>query len=224
MSMFRKEAEELDEALPRHRAAGGLHGSSAKPLGPFARIDATEIAQREGKTRGVISNLFGSQGAFQVAVMDLSLSDFEDQGGVHEVAYPDVQEFSDAGSWLAAFAEVESARGPRHRVLAEGYSARWLLWVAMLPYEVWSPRMSEVSVVEFESWVGSLESDRLAPALSRFGLAIRPGVELRDLATAFANAIEGVWLSQCTHPDAARGANQMFVALSLLWHGATSAG
>ena len=31
------------------------------PVGPFARLDANRVAAREGKTRGAISNLFGSQ-------------------------------------------------------------------------------------------------------------------------------------------------------------------
>ena len=43
-------------------------------IGPFARLDANTVAARDGKTRGVISNLFGSQAAFQAETMALVLS------------------------------------------------------------------------------------------------------------------------------------------------------
>ena len=41
----------------------------ALPVGPFARLDANKVAAREGKTRGAISNLFGSQAALQAETM-----------------------------------------------------------------------------------------------------------------------------------------------------------
>ena len=42
-------------------------------VGPFARLDAGAVAARDGKTRGVISNLFGSQAAFQAETMERAL-------------------------------------------------------------------------------------------------------------------------------------------------------
>ena len=42
-------------------------------VGPFARLDAGAVAERDGKTRGVISHLFGSQAAFQVETMARAL-------------------------------------------------------------------------------------------------------------------------------------------------------
>ena len=39
-------------------------------VGPFARLDAGAVAERDGKTRGVISHLFGSQAAFQAETME----------------------------------------------------------------------------------------------------------------------------------------------------------
>ena len=42
-------------------------------IGPFARLDANAVAARDGKTRGVITNLFGSQAAFQAETMALAL-------------------------------------------------------------------------------------------------------------------------------------------------------
>ena len=43
--------------------------ASALPVGPFARLDANAVAAQDGKTRGAITNLFGSQAAFQAATM-----------------------------------------------------------------------------------------------------------------------------------------------------------
>ena len=42
-------------------------------VGPFARLDADAVAARDGKTRGVITHLFGSQAAFQAETMALAL-------------------------------------------------------------------------------------------------------------------------------------------------------
>ena len=42
-------------------------------IGPFARIDAGAVAGRDGKTRGAITNLFGSQASFQVEIMQMTL-------------------------------------------------------------------------------------------------------------------------------------------------------
>ena len=41
-------------------------------IGPFARLDAGAVAARDGKTRGAITNLFGSQAAFQGEIMALA--------------------------------------------------------------------------------------------------------------------------------------------------------
>ena len=45
----------------------------AVAVGPFARLDAEDVAARDGKTRGAITNLFGSQAAFQAETMALAL-------------------------------------------------------------------------------------------------------------------------------------------------------
>jgi hypothetical protein len=42
-------------------------------IGPFARLDAGDVAAHVGKTRGAISNAFGSQAAFQAETMALAL-------------------------------------------------------------------------------------------------------------------------------------------------------
>ena len=44
------------------------------PVGPFARLDANALAASVGKTRGSITNLFGSQAALQAETMDLAMS------------------------------------------------------------------------------------------------------------------------------------------------------
>ncbi len=59
LEQIKKDSETLD-----------LHSIA---VGPFARLDANEVAARDGKTRGVISNLFGNQAAFQAETMSLAL-------------------------------------------------------------------------------------------------------------------------------------------------------
>ena len=62
-------------------------------VGPFARLDAGAVAERDGKTRGVISHLFGSQAAFQAETMARAL---------------------DAGDWIEQL-ELPRAGRPRRR-------------------------------------------------------------------------------------------------------------
>jgi hypothetical protein len=50
-----------------------LEGNSLV-VGPFARLDANRVAAADDKTRGAITNLFGSQAAFQADTMARALS------------------------------------------------------------------------------------------------------------------------------------------------------
>ena len=69
-------------------------------VGPFARLDAGAVAGRDGKTRGVISNLFGSQATFQAETMERAL----DAGDwIEQLDYPAPADHPDAGAWLDAF-------------------------------------------------------------------------------------------------------------------------
>src|SRR3954453_461492 len=79
-------------------------------VGPFARLDAGAVAERDGKTRGVISHLFGSQAAFQVETMARAL----DAGDwIEQLELPAPPDHPDAGAWVEALLAAESARGPR---------------------------------------------------------------------------------------------------------------
>ena len=64
--------------------AESLHTGSVA-IGPFASLDANAVAARDGKTRGVIANLFGSQAAFQAETMALALSAEE---LIEQISYP----------------------------------------------------------------------------------------------------------------------------------------
>ena len=68
-------------------------------VGPFARLDAGAVAERDGKTRGVISHLFGSQAAFQAETMERAL---------------------DAGDWIEQLELPDARRPPRRRRLGRG--------------------------------------------------------------------------------------------------------
>ena len=186
-------------------------------VGPFARLDAGAVAERDGKTRGVISHLFGSQAAFQVETMARAL----DAGDwIEQLALPAPADHPDADAWVAALFAAESARGPQRGAQPQlDYAALWALWLSAVPYGLWSERVSAPSMEENGQWVEKLAA-AFGEAIEHFGLQLRDGVTLADLAGAAASLIEGAWLNQClTAPDDA------FLRRSgrLLWNGATTA-
>jgi hypothetical protein len=186
-------------------------------VGPFARLDAGAVAERDGKTRGVISHLFGSQAAFQAETMARAL----DAGDwIERIELPAPADHSDAGAWVEALFAAESARGPQRGARPQvDYAALWALWLSAVPYGLWSERVSEPSMEEHAQWVERL-ADAFGEAIEHFGVRLREGVALADLAGAAASLIEGAWLNQClTAPD------DSFLRRSgrLLWEGATTA-
>jgi len=163
-------------------------------VGPFARLDANAVAARDGKTRGVISNLFGSQAAYQAETMALALS-----AGVwiEQIEYPPPGDFADPDAWLDSLFTGESARGPRQAgEPIVNYANLWALWLSAVPYGLWSEEISRPSMEEHARWLNKLEQV-LEEAIGHFGLALREGTTVNDLACAFASIIEGVWLNQC---------------------------
>ena len=192
-------------------------------VGPFARLDANALAAREGKTRGAITNLFGSQAALQAATMALALDAADELTAVGE---PAPEDHPDAEAWADAFFAAQAARGPRHRAEpALDYASLWTLWLATVPYGIWSERVSRPSLEEHARWVAQLE-DALARALDHFGLDLRAGTSLTDLAHAAAALVEGAWLNQCLtaeHPSAPGEPIETVLRRSgrLLWLGAT---
>ena len=97
-------------ALKQIQADAKLLDEHAIAIGPFARLDAGAVAAEHGKTRGAITNLFGSQAAFQVATMALALSAHD---WIERVEYPAPADFPTADAWIDAFFTGQSARGPR---------------------------------------------------------------------------------------------------------------
>jgi hypothetical protein len=192
-------------------------------IGPFARLDANAVAAREGKTRGVISNLFGSQAAFQAETMALALSAGD---WIEQIDYPAPGDFPTADAWVDALFAGESARGPAHGAEpAVTYALLWALWLSVLPYGLWSERIRQPSMEENVQWLERLERV-FQDALDHFDMSLRDGTALNDLACACAALIEGVWLNQCLtarHPSDASEpiATVMRRSGRLLWLGAT---
>jgi hypothetical protein len=191
-------------------------------VGPFARLDANAVAARDGKTRGAITNLFGSQAAFQVETMALAL---DAAGWLERTEYPDPAAFATADEWVDAFFAGESARGPVHDAEpAVSYASLWALWLSTVPYGVWSETISEPSIAEQLEGLGRLVG-ALERALEQFDLTLRDGVTIVDLASAIVSLVEGVWLNQCLtnrHPsDPSEPIAALLVRSGrLLWHGA----
>ena len=200
-----------------------LLGEQAIAVGPFARLDAVAVAAHDGKTRGAITNLFGSQAAFQAETMALAL-DASDR--VALIKFPAPAEFKDAEAWIDALLTGESARGPSHGAkpaVNDGFL--WALWLSAMPYGIWSEQVARPSMAEYAQTVGRLEQV-LQAALEHFELTVRAGTSINDLACAIASLIEGVWLNQCLtkhHPfDKAEPiATALRRGGRMLWRGAT---
>jgi hypothetical protein len=191
-------------------------------IGPFARLDAGAVAAREKKTRGSITNLFGSQSAFQVETMKLALSA---GAWIDQIRYPAPADFPTAEAWIGALFAAESARGPQHGAKPIlNYAALWALWLSALPYGLWSKRVAKPSVEEYGRWMKALEQV-YAGALDHFGLKLRRGVTLHDLAAGTGALVEGTWLNQCVGQSHPGSSQPLSTALArsglLLWRGAT---
>jgi hypothetical protein len=209
LEQIRRDAERPDQALPA--------------VGPFARLDAGAVAAHDGKTRGAITNLFGSQAAFQAETMALAL----DSGDwIERVEPPAPERFSSVEEWLDAFLTGESERGPKHGARpAVRYGSVWALWLSTVPYGLWNERIASSSMDEYAHSLARLEAV-LQGALDHFGVTLRDGTTTTDLAFALASVIEGVWLNQCLttrHPSERSEpiATGLRRSGRLLWLGAT---
>lgn len=209
-------------ALEQIRLDAQVLDDDAMAIGPFARLDAGAVAARDGKTRGVITNLFGSQAAYQAETMNMTL----DAGEIAELAdWPEPAAFADADAWVAALFAGQSACGPRHAAEpAMSYASLWVLWLGALPYGLWSERIASPSMDEYDRRIGQLEAI-FADALAHFDLILRPDTTLTDLACGAASLIEGVWLNQCLTGDHPRDPGQpisktLIRAGRMLWRGA----
>lgn len=192
-------------------------------IGPFARLDAGAVAVHEGKTRGAINNLFGSQAAFQVETMALALNA---TSWIEQTEYPIPADFETDEAWVDAFFHSQWARGPHHGTEPKvDYASLWVLWLSAIPYGLWSEQICRPAIDEHVLWVKQLE-EVLQQAVEHFNKTLREGVTLTDLASAIAHLVEGVWLSQCVtkhhprKPDAPIS-DLMLRSGRMLWVGAT---
>ena len=81
---------------------------------------------------------------------------------------------------------------------------------------------------EHRQWVAQLE-EVLGGALAHFGLRLRAGTTLNDLACGVVSLVEGAWLNQCLtprHPSdlSAPIAETLRRSGRLLWRGAVEPG
>lgn len=210
-------------ALEQIRKDSRMLDDLAIAVGPFARLDAGAVAARDKKTRGAITNLFGSQASFQVETMMLALSAGD---WIDRIEYPAPADYRMAEEWVDAFFAGQSERGPAHGAKPSlSYAFLWSLWLSAVPYGLWSKRVSQASVEEYARWMKSLEQV-YERALDHFGLKLRDGVTLNDLACATGSLIEGAWLNQCLgtrHPSDPSQPISSVLRRSgrLLWQGAT---
>jgi hypothetical protein len=192
-------------------------------IGPFARLDANTVAAHDGKTRGAITNLFGSQAAFQAETMAMALMADD---WIERIDYPPPGDFATAEEWVDALFDAESVRGPQHGAKPTvSYAFLWALWLSVLPYGIWSEKISRPSMREHAQLLGRL-AEALERALDHFDVKLREGTTIDDLACAIASMVEGVWLNQCLtarHPlDPGEPiATVLRRSGLLLWRGAT---
>jgi hypothetical protein len=209
--------------LQQVRSDAQLLDDWALAVGPFTRLDANAVAASDGKTRGAITNVFGSQAAFQTATMAHVLSSTD---LIEHIEYPSPSDHATAEEWVDALLLGESARGPLHGdEPTVTYATLWALWLSAVPYGLWSEQVSLPSLDEQLQTLAGLE-EAIAGALEHFGLALRDGTTVNDLASAIASLTEGVWLNQCltrTHPsDPTQPVAELLRRSGrLLWAGAT---
>jgi hypothetical protein len=224
----RRRYVELGElaVLEQIREDSQLLDAQSIAVGPFARLDAGAVAAHDGKTRGAVTNLFGSQAAFQVETMGPVLSVAEE---LEAIELPAPEAYATADEWLDAFFTGESDRGPQHGAEpAVSYATLWALWLSTVPYGIWSRRVQEPAMEEWVGWVARLERE-FSHALEHFGMRMRGGTTVHDLACAVASLVDGVWLNQCLtgrHPTDAKAPIAELLRRSgpMLWRGATEAG
>ena len=168
LEQIRRDSEALDER--------------ALAVGPFARLDANAVAARDGKTRGAITNLFGSQAAFQAETMALALSAGDWIERV-ELPEPTALRCRRGLGRRAARRRVGARPAPRRRAGRELRHASGRCGSARCPYGLWSERVSAPSMDEHAQWVARLEA-AFAGALEHFGVALRDDTTANDLACA----------------------------------------
>ena len=210
-------------ALEQIRRDSEALDARAIAVGPFARLDANAVAAQDGKTRGAITNLFGSQAAFQAGTMERALAAAD---WIEEIAYPAPADFPDAEAWVDALFAGESGRGPHHGAEPTvDYAFLWALWLSAVPYGIWSDRVGGPSMSEHVQWLEQLERI-LQEGLDHFGHALRPDTTIGDLACACASVIEGTWLNQCLTLRHPREPDEPIATAlrrsgRLVWRGAT---
>ncbi|MFN0194124.1 MAG: hypothetical protein ACKVP5_19470 [Aestuariivirga sp.] len=221
---LRKRYVELGQlaALQQVRKDARLLDAGKIAVGPFARLDVSAVAARRGKSRGAINNLFGNQARFQAETMALAMNASHLIAGIR---YPDPADFASADAWADAFFAGQSARGPVHGAKpAVNYAFLWVLWMSTLPYAMWSESTTQQNLEEHVLWLKQMETV-FERALAHFGLSLKPGVTITDLACASASVIEGVWINQCLTTLHTRDPNESIATLLrrsglMLWRGA----
>ena len=145
---------------------------------------------------------------------------------IEDIEYPEPATFPAAEAWVDAFFAGQSARGPQHGTKPTvNYAFLWALWLSVVPYGLWSKRISQPSLEEQAQWLKRLEAV-FQQALDHFGIALHEGTTINDLVCAVASLIEGAWLNQCLttlHPGDPSQPISMVLRRSgrLLWLGAT---
>jgi len=213
------------EALEQIRRDSRRLDERAIPVGPFARLTADAVAARDGKTRGAITNLFGSQAAYQTETMTLALSvgDWIDQ-----VQLPEPAGFATAEEWLEALLTGQSERGPQHGGDPDAsYAYLWALWLSAVPYGLWSEEVARPSMEEHLLWVRRLAA-AVTEALDHFDLSLRDDTTPEVVAGALASMIEGVWFNQRLTPrhpvDASEPITTALVRSGrMIWRGSVAA-
>ena len=133
-------------------------------VGPFARLDAGAVAARDGKTRGVITHLFGSQAAYPG----------RDDGArtrrrrLDRAARVPARDFRRRRVGGGVLRRRVGARARARRAPEVDYAALWVLWLSTVPYGLWSERVSTPSMEEYVQSVEKLEG-AFAEAISTSG-------------------------------------------------------
>jgi len=205
LESVRDRAQQLDRAL----VADGPDGSAPDIPGPVADVTAHAVADQLGKTRGAITNIWGSQQQFHLALLKKLLTSTDNLGAIpdrHETEEL-VDSIDDVASAVSVFADGELERGPRpdpdldNLTNSQLWGSLFLTELAYYPYAQWSARVRKLIHDGNENYLDQLVNNFYQPGLDGLGRREHPNLRYHDLARILYALTMGFWLMGVYAPE-----------------------
>ena len=183
-------------AASRSSATRRLLDDHSIAVGPFARLDANAVAARDGKTRGAISNLFGSQAAFQAETMALALSAGD---WIERIEYPDPRDVPGRRRVARRVPRRASRRAARATAATRPSTTAslWALWLSAVPVRAVERAGQPAEHGGARPGGRGASSGCSAARSTTSGSRCARTPRSTTSRARCASLIEGVWLNQC---------------------------